>query len=160
MRLAITLSMLVVMGCGQGTAGPTGRDGRDGEPGEQGPEGPQGPPGDAGPQGEPGVVGPQGPEGPPGSGAGMSKADVYVVKGPFASVPPQGENTASAACDDPSDVLLGGGCETDSINGMLQQSVPVAADNPNTAASWLCKTHSLMNAATQLQATAVCLAVP
>lgn len=78
-----------------GTPGVQGPAGEDGEPGPEGPEGPEGD------QGPPGPAGPEGPAGP--AGLGLNKSLIHHNVSAVGT-------TATAACEESTDVLLDCAC--------------------------------------------------
>ncbi len=89
---------------GMGPQGPQGVQGPKGETGATGAQGLEGTPGSLGP------VGPQGPAGAPGVSSVTTRAGVYVRTVYSNIAEASGHYTATVACDDVKDVLLGGSC--------------------------------------------------
>lgn len=131
----------------RGPAGPQGPKGDKGDPGALGAAGPKGDPGTpgatggagvqgpAGPQGVPGATGAQGPAGPSGltivgpkgspgldgaPGAITRKTDIYERTVISPTVYDGTSATLTVACDDPSDIFVGGYCEK------IQDNAPLA----------------------------------
>ncbi len=164
---------LAASACAQPVAGANGAPGADGQPGSPGEAGENGSPGEPGQDGTsgergadgaPGEAGPAGEQGAPGAMAGRDRIYVrtstavapHTGDGPF-------EATANAACDEPADVLLSGGCSLPSsvtLEGLMAESAP-HAEAEDVIAFYRCRFINadigMEGASVELTARAVCL---
>jgi Collagen triple helix repeat (20 copies) len=148
-----------------GPAGTPGTQGIQGEQGIQGDQGQQGMPGIQGPQGNaglPGMTGAAGPTGPAGApGVLTSHASLYHVTSPATQVAGNSSNFVSAACNDPADILLSGGCSINIAYGALASSYPSYQNGTNiTHDSWFCSAVDNTSIAIELTAYATCITAP
>jgi hypothetical protein len=132
-----------------------------GPAGAQGLQGPTGPIGPAGADGADGADGLDGLDGLDGEdGLPRSKTDLYAVVTTL-SIPPYGIVTIEAECADNDDVLLTGGCFSQSL---LSADVVETYPNDNTlvgtTAGWTCTVQSTTASVFDYTARAVCIDVP
>ncbi len=117
---------------------------------EQGEKGARGEPGLHGADGERGEAGPPGPPGP----AGATQDIAPYMVGESVAVDAGEAGFAQAECDDPSDVLLTGGCAADVA--LIESRPAVGSYNGGARPQWLCSTGP-SDEPQMLSSHAVCL---
>jgi len=121
----------------QGATGATGPQGATGAQGAQGVAGPQGLTGATGAQGAAGAQGPQGVQGPVGP-PGVSGRVVRALIVDFPDLAPGQFSSVSATVCQAGEVLVGGGCDTNSNGLVLIESKPSPTNSAAEARKWFC----------------------